>query len=66
MKLGIYSGLTRLTGERMDGMPEHLHKNNFVWESGVRLGINLSKKKNKDRDVIQRMDLDVLHINPRP
>ena len=47
LKLGIYSGLTCLTGERMDGMPEHLHKNNFVWESGVRLGINLSKKKNK-------------------
>lgn len=47
LKLGIYSGLTRLTGERMDEMPEHLHKNNFVWESGVRLGINLSKKKNK-------------------
>ena len=47
LKLGIYSGLTRLTGERMDGMPEHLHKNNFVWENGVRLGINLSKKKNK-------------------
>ena len=47
LKLGIYSGLTRLTGKRMDGMPEHLHKNNFVWESGVRLGINLSKKKNK-------------------
>ena len=47
LKLGIYSGLTRLTGERMDGMPEHLHKNNFVWESGVRLGIYLSKKKNK-------------------
>ena len=47
LKLGIYSGLPRLTGERMDGMPEHLHKNNFVWESGVRLGINLSKKKNK-------------------
>ena len=41
LKLGIYSGLTRLTGERMDGMPEHLHKNNFVWESGIRLGINL-------------------------
>ena len=47
LKLGIYSGLTRFTGERMDGMPEYLHKNNFVWESGVRLGINLSKKKNK-------------------
>ena len=41
LKLGIYSGLTRLTGERMDGMPEHLHKNNFVWESGVRLRFSL-------------------------
>ena len=49
LKLGIYSGLTRLTGERMDGMPEHLHKNNFVWQSGIRLGINLTKaKRNKN------------------
>ena len=40
LKLGIYSGLTRLTGERMDGMPEYQHKNNFLWESGIRLGIN--------------------------
>ena len=41
LNLGIYSGLTRLTGERMDGMPEYQHKNNFLWESGIRLGINL-------------------------
>ena len=48
LKLGIYSGLTRLTGERMDGMSEHLHKNNFVWESGIRLGINFAKAKKKN------------------
>lgn len=48
LKLGIYFGLTRLTGERMDGMPEHLHKNNFVWESGIRLGINFAKAKKKN------------------
>ena len=47
LNLGIYSGLTRLSGKRIDGMPEHLHKNNFVWESGIRLGISFSKKKNK-------------------
>ena len=47
LKLGIYSGLTRLTGEHMDGMPEHLHKNNFVWESGIRLGINFTKAKKR-------------------
>ncbi len=51
LKLGIYSGLTRLTGERMDGMPEHLHKNNFVWESGIRLGISFAKAKKKNMDV---------------
>ena len=48
LKLGIYSGLTRLTGERMDGMPEHLHKNNFVWESGIRLRISFAKAKKKN------------------
>ena len=48
LKLGIYSGLTRLTGERMDGMPEHLHKNNFVWESGIRLGISFTRAKKKN------------------
>lgn len=48
LNLGIYSGLTRLTGERMDAMPEHLHKNNFVWESGIRLGISFAKAKKKN------------------
>ena len=48
LKLGIYSGLTRLTGERMDAMPEHLHKNNFIWESGIRLGISFAKAKKKN------------------
>ena len=60
LKLGIYSGLTRLTGERMDGMPEHLHKNNFVWESGVRLGIYLSKKKNKVAETPSVLQKEVL------
>ena len=64
LKLGIYSGLTRLTGERMDGMPEHLHKNNFVWESGVRLGINLSKKKNKIAETPSVPQMEVLQQEP--
>lgn len=64
LKLGIYSGLTRLTGERMNGMPEHLHKNNFVWESGVRLGINLSKKKNKIAETPSVPQKEVLQQEP--
>lgn len=73
LKLGIYSGLTRLAGERMDGMPEHLHKNNFVWESGVRLGINLSKKKNKvaetpsvpQKEVLQQESVSSENVNQK-
>lgn len=61
LNLGIYSGLTRLSGERMDGMPEHLHKNNFVWESGIRLGISFSKKKNKIVETPSVSQTEVLH-----
>ena len=61
LNLGIYSGLTRLSGERMDGMPEHLHKNNFVWESGIRLGISFLKKKNKIVETPSVPQTEVLH-----
>lgn len=61
LNLGIYSGLTRLSGERMDGMPEHLHKNNFVWESGIRLGISFSKKKNKIVETPSVPQTEILH-----
>lgn len=61
LNLGIYSGLTRLSGERMDGMPELLHKNNFVWESGIRLGISFSKKKNRIVETPSVPQTEVLH-----
>lgn len=50
LKLGIFSGLPRLSGKRLDGMPEYLHKNNYVWESGIRLGISLTKQKKNNAD----------------
>lgn len=38
LSLGIFSGITFLNGARLDGLAKTLHKNNFVWESGMRLG----------------------------
>ncbi len=38
LMLGIYSGMTFATGGRLDCIPKTVHKNNFVWESGIRLG----------------------------
>lgn len=43
LSISIYSGITYLTGKRMDGMPKRVHKSNYVWESGIRLGWSFGK-----------------------
>lgn len=48
LRLGIYTGLTYLTGQPLDGTPGHLHKANCIWESGLRIGWsfgNTNKRK---------------------
>ena len=47
LSASIYSGVTYLTGARMDGMPEYLHRNNYVWDSGVKLTWRFGKKRAK-------------------
>lgn len=44
LSLGLYSGLTWLTGSAMDLLPEYRHRDNFIWESGLRIGIWLGDK----------------------
>ena len=48
LQLGIYTGMTYLTGKPMDGTPEHLHKANYIWETGLRLGWNFGAKGKED------------------
>ena len=45
LSLGLYSGITCLTGKGMDGVAEHIHDGNLLWESGVRIGWTFSKRK---------------------
>ena len=45
LSIGVYSGITYLTGRRMDGIPKHLYRNNFLWESGIRLGWSFGKQR---------------------
>lgn len=49
INIGIYSGITYLTGSPMDGMPEYRHKANYIWESGIRLGFTLFKQTSRRR-----------------
>ena len=44
LHIGIYSGITYLAGDAMDGLPEYRHKNNFIWESGLKFGWTFGKK----------------------
>ncbi len=48
LDVGVYSGLTYLTGNAFDGMPEYRHETNYVWESGIKIGIRFGKPK-KDK-----------------
>ncbi|WP_163212878.1 OmpA family protein [Bacteroides sp. 519] len=41
--LEVYSGITWLSGNGMDGMPKHVRKENFIWESGLKLGWTFGK-----------------------
>ncbi len=47
LSVGIYSGMTYMTGKAMDGMPE-LHNTNYVWESGVKIGLKFGKRNRKE------------------
>ena len=45
--LGIYSGITGLTGKGMDGLAERIHRANFLWESGLRLSLSIGGCRRK-------------------
>lgn len=44
LSLGLYSGLTWLAGSPLDALPEYWHQDNYIWETGVRLGFCLGRK----------------------
>ena len=47
-RIGIYTGMTYLTGKPMDGTPKHPHKANHIWETGLRLGWSFGAKGKED------------------
>lgn len=41
--IGIYSEFTTLTGSRLDGITEIYHDDDFIWETGIRIGWKFGK-----------------------
>lgn len=51
LHLGVYSGITCLTGKGMDEVAEHIHDDNFLWESGMRISLALGKGRKQTKPI---------------
>ena len=47
-KLGLYGGVTALTGKRFDMIPNKAHKTNLIWDAGLKLTYSFGKDKKKE------------------
>ena len=43
--IALYGDISCLTGKRFDNIPEHAHKSNLIWDTGLKLSLNLGKSK---------------------
>ena len=46
LEISVFSGFTYLLGGRIDGMPEHQHDSDVLWESGIKFGWRFGKGQN--------------------
>lgn len=63
--VNLYSGITYLTGKRMDGMPEFRHRNNFLWESGLKIGWTFGRNYRERAVAGKRDETGILIGNTR-
>ena len=43
LSLGLYTSLSYITGDGIDGLPRFYHTSNNIWDSGLRITYNLKK-----------------------
>lgn len=55
LHVGLYSGMTCLTGDAIDGLSERIHDARYLWESGLRIGWTLGRCRKKTREVAEPM-----------
>ena len=66
LRLGVYTGMTFLTGGRMDGIPRRSHSSNYLWESGVRLSFSFGKAKRKAEPSVKVVPTASVQPEPSP
>lgn len=46
-KIGIYGGVTALTGKRFDCIPNKVHNTNMIWDAGIKVTFSFGDSKKK-------------------
>ena len=57
LHLGVYSGITCLSGRGMDGVAPRVHDGNFLWESGLRISLALGKGRKQAKPIEVQMPI---------
>ena len=47
LSLGLRSSFTSLTGKALDGIPDHAHKTNFIWDNSLQLSYEFTSRKTR-------------------
>ena len=66
LRLGVYTGMTFLTGGRMDGIPRRSHSSNYLWESGVRLSFSFGKAERNAEPSVKVVPTALVQPEPSP
>ena len=67
LSLGLFSGITCLTGKGMDGIGRHVHNANYLWESGVRMIWSFGKCRKKATPVQENVPVVAEQpVQPKP
>jgi len=45
--VALYGGISSLSGERFDNIPEHVHKSNLIWDAGVKLRYGFGQRRGR-------------------
>ena len=53
----LYSSIVCLTGKRFDNIPEHFHKSNFIWDTGIKVTYRLGTSSKKVRIAQQNAEI---------
>ncbi len=62
VNVGVYTGLTYFTGKAIDAVPDRLHKSNYVWESGIRIGFCFGVKANKADKPVKSTETETIEV----